>query len=250
MRTTVTLIGENNPNILGGIGFVRIIKHLAVIIGIADCQVTNTLRYGLDLVDIGPLRFASKIVFQSLKPGFCVFLAMMGNHRGHQCDIVNMHSRTETNAPLPFRIGKFFVCRNGVGLHTIKRRIKNTCTSCQTNPQMVLITELFGDIGIDHIALKRCCDIGINSILDAPDINRQQKIGRTVAAFMFDTFDQTALRKQRIDPDAGFLSELFEHRFNQERLAKRIYIHLLGSIRLKCRQSDHRAHNAKDLVAQ
>ena len=198
----------------GSLSFCSIDAH---VVGVADGDIAFA---GIDALDLQPVvagGLARQIGFHALQPGLGPRLAMRRDHRGDQRDVVDVLAGADADLAAPFRVGEFFV-GDRVLLDALLRGVDHARAAGEPDPLSVGRAIGGRDRGVERRRLDRLGDAGIGRLREIADIDREQEVGRAVAALGLNALDQALLGIDHIDLDAGLVGELFQQRVDQIRL--------------------------------
>jgi len=161
----------------------------------------------LDLVGVATLRGAREIGDHALRPGFGPGLALMGDDRGHQRQVVGVRTRTRAQLALEVRVGQVVV---GPDLFRLDGGlVVDDDPRPPGEGEPVFGAQVGGNPGIENLRIDRREQPQFVGLGQARGIDRQEDIGRAVAALVPDAFEEFIfLAFDAIDPDAGLLREI------------------------------------------
>ena len=227
MRAAACKGREHDIHGLGRRNLLGIVQHLTHVIGVADGNVAFPRRNRLDLIAVAAVRLARQIGLQTLGPGRCSRLVIMGNHRAQKRHVVIMQTRTRADAAFPLFCGQIFIGRHFTGLHPLFRGIDNARARGQAEPLVRGIAQRVRDIGFQHIRLHRLDHAGIHHLHQPRDIDRQHQIGGRAVALGYQPLGHPFVNKGHIHGNAGLGGKGIDQRLQQFGLAVGIDIHLL-----------------------
>ena len=204
-------------------------RHVAHVVAVAERHVAFALMDGLDLGAVVALRSARQVGLDAQRPFLRPFGPFGGDDRGKKRDVVDVLSRTGTDASLETGGDKILVVGDLARLNARLVRVDHPRPGGQAEPQALGVAVLGRDVGLEDRRVYGLRQPGFDQIVEAADIRRQYRVGRAVPALRLESFQHARPGKDHVDLDPGLAREGVEKGFDQEFLAVGVEIDLLGA---------------------
>ena len=182
----------------------------------------DALRLGA----IVALGLAGEIVAYAGKPLLGRRLALVGDHRSDERDIVDMLAGAGADSAAELRVREVGQGLDLARLHPLPGDEGDARPGRKSEPEAFGMAQVCGDRFIENRRVHGIEKSGLGQRVEPADIDGQHGIGRVVGARRLDLLHHSLLREHDVHLDAGLLRELVEHRLDQEGLAIRVQIDL------------------------
>mmetsp|Transcript_19774 Transcript_19774/g.32227 ORF Transcript_19774/g.32227 Transcript_19774/m.32227 type:complete len:207 (+) Transcript_19774:299-919(+) len=152
------------------------------IVGVGDRDIAFARHKTAQLIGVPALRVAGKVVDHALRPGCGRLRAVVFNHRRQQGLRIHVGGGPVTHHALIGRIGEAHIVA-GRGFHPVLGVKDDARTLRKSEPLILVILQIGGHAGLQHIALHRLQHARILGPLQAGGIHGQQDIGGRIGPF-------------------------------------------------------------------
>ncbi len=224
------LVREHHPDVVDALddAVLLVPDPAEEVVGVRDRDVALARHHRLDLVAVAALRRAGEVGEQPLGPGLRRLLAVVGDDRGHQRQVVDVRRGADADLALVGRIGQRLVglrrARHPVlGVEDHPRALR------QAVPVAVRVPKVLGDALGQHLRMHRLQQVLAIGEPDAAGVDGQEDVGRAVGALGLHPGDQLLRRAlDAVDRDAGRLGEVAVERLVGVVVPGRVDVHLVG----------------------
>src|SRR5690606_17397073 len=206
---TVFRIGEQNldgvrPFLL--LRLLLVLHHQADIIGVAEAKIAFASKDRAGLVAVTAIGLGGQVFLHALQPFLGLLLAIVGDHRGDQRDVVHVLAAAHANLAFPLGVGELFI-GDRVLIDAILGGVDDTATHGQAEPVTLGIAILLGDVSVDRLAFERLRNALFLGVDQATDVHGQNHVCRRILALGINTIFEPLVQEQHLGLDAGLFGK-------------------------------------------